>query len=688
MLAALLACAVQAPSAPKTTAPAAVRARSPHADSAPVRSRPQSEAPVGFIWHYPFVDVGTPEIPRSGANVMASRANWGALEPEPGRFDFSGIDRQLAAARAGGYRLMLILECNAFCSPKWVVDRAGAAGELCRDSAGSATGQGPQGGVPRAQSRVFLDLQNAFLHACIGHIRQADPQHTISHYFPGIEWWFPPSWRYAPADVARFRDWLHRRYRTLGALNAEWGSAYGDWNAIGAPELDDRRLFEKGRGGLIPFAHANRQTPGALADWEAFWSDTAAEVIGDLAARVKRLDPTRRTVSFLTLSFANSAEWDYVRWASAPIDKVARAGKSLDALGMQLVACDGDAYRIAAGLDTARKYGRPPMVLDLLDFARGVAIGPRAMRRATLTAVQHGAAGLIYCCWNGAKDFHFHPDWPMDELHGMLAEGRQALKLVEGMHVVPEAALVMPRVPAVEGAGLPEQNDPLSAIGWYKLLESLHVPVDVLTPDDLGRGAPSASKYRWVLVPDCAWLQERAAASLAAYADAGGTLVAGGRLPEVTPSGHAVAAQASWAAQMPDYGREYAGDLIRDNSAGDTPPMFVWGTDSPRRAQVREKASSAIRGALEAAGIAPHVDLRGSGSERISATVLAGRGRRAIFLVNQGAAAATGLSLRVSAAPARVLVDLAPADTHTVRRDRALWLDLPPFERICIVWLR
>ena len=39
-------------------------------------------------------------------------------------------------------------------------------------------------------------------------------------------------WKKKPAMVAGFRDWLHKEYGTLAALNAEWGSAYKTWEQI------------------------------------------------------------------------------------------------------------------------------------------------------------------------------------------------------------------------------------------------------------------------------------------------------------------------------------------------------------------------------------------------------------------------------------------------------------------------
>lgn len=647
--------------------------------------------PVGFIWHYPYVMGGDEKVPASGATVMASRAPWGTLQPGPGRFDFSTLDRELVLARQGGYRLALILECNPFCAPKWVVDEVAAAGQLCRDAAGSSTGQAPFGGMPRASSPVFVARQTAFLKALVEHLRTTDAQHTVVAYYPGIEWWFPPTTRYGPDEVAGFRQWLRRRYGQVGRLNHQWGTNYAGFSDVQPPEIDPSDLFRKGRtglGGVVPTGSGrNATSPGSVSDWGRYWALAAGGTVNGLARRVKRLDRTRKTISFLSFSFARTAEWDYTEWCGTELEQVARRSPDIDILGMQLVASDGDTHRITAGLDLARKHGKPMWDLDLLDFARGVAIGPDAMRQATLEAVQHGARGLVYCCWTGAKDFNFYPDWPMDTVRAMVDEGRQALEATEGYRPAVEAALVLPYIPRPAGKLQPAANDPLSFMGLYKLLGAMHIALDVVSYGDLEANPRMLDRYRWVALPDAAWISGGALSALQRFGSRKGYLLAAGRLPEVFDSGVPVGAGLRADANVRDLGARYAGALVRDNSAGDTPPMFIWGPDTPERAAVREQAHRAIGRFLREEGIRPQVEVD-DGGEGVTCMPMRGSRGDLLFMVRAAGREPKPATLRWRTRATAAMVARCDGVAHrvdVVRDVDGVTVVVPPFARYCVL---
>ncbi len=54
---------------------------------------------------------------------------------------------------------------------------------------------------------------------------------------------------FSPHCQDRYRKWLQRSYRTLDALNAEWGTSYSDWSAIHGARTEDVR----GKANFAPF---------------------------------------------------------------------------------------------------------------------------------------------------------------------------------------------------------------------------------------------------------------------------------------------------------------------------------------------------------------------------------------------------------------------------------------------------
>ena len=135
-----------------------------------------------------------------------------------------------------------------------------------------------------------------------------------------MEWWFPYSFRHAPADVARFREWLKKRYQNIGLLNTNWDAAYTDFNQVTAPRVYVADLWQHKRVGISPLLTldgadgAFKNQAGASFDWFEFWYETAAEYINSLAKIGRQVDATRKFASFLTFSYALPAELDYIQW--------------------------------------------------------------------------------------------------------------------------------------------------------------------------------------------------------------------------------------------------------------------------------------------------------------------------------------------------------------------------------------
>jgi hypothetical protein len=649
------------------------------------------EPPVGFIWHFPFVDVGTDQVKRSGATAMIARVPWGVVERTQGQYDFSSLDRQIEEAERGGYRLVLLLECNPFCVPEWLSRKAQEAGESVMDGAGAA------GREPRTASPLFARAEEEWIRRVLAHVRERDRQRVITHYQAGIEWWFPDSFRYAPADIRRFRGWLQKRYSTIQRLNDNWSSSYRAFEEIQAPRIYTVDLWQNGRQGPGRLRTQDDLSKSAgnydaiSGDWHLFWYETAAEFINFMARLVKKYDSTRPTLSFLTFSFAISSEWDYVQWSAVHLDEVARRGRYLDALGMQLCAASGDPYRITAGLDVARKYGKPLYVLDLLDFTLGVHAGFSRMEKATHAAVQHGATGLFYCCWNGAKDFNFYPDWKIEDLNRMLTDGRRAIRLMQDMKVRSDTALILPILPSPPLDENGYKNDPASFIGWYKLLESLHIPVDVVTLQELERDPSALKGYSRALVPDCAFLPEKAAEQLAAFRRRGGHLFVSERFARFDPARRPLDRETLFRGlafeTLPDYGKRYAGPLIRKSQAGDTPPLTQWRDETPEYAALRRQAAERILTSLRKAAREREIEFLTPG-ERITATLFTGRHRRALYLVNMAEEPAKGERLRwkvARTASVEALADLQPVVCKTRQDGEWLEVALPAFRTSCII---
>jgi hypothetical protein len=646
---------------------------------------------VGFIWHYPFSEVGADAIAASGANAMMARCNWPTIQPDENTFDFTSIRRQLDAARNAGLRVVLLLEFNPFCTPAWLKEKCARAGEDTR-------GYDDQPGtMPQMDSPILREAQREMLVKLKAVLDENDAGSLVTHYMPGIEWWFPPSEQYAARDAEGFHEWLAAKYGIIEQLNARWGAEFGSFDEVPCPALDNTALFAKERQGLDTVHLTYRRdglekeqepsSPIAVCeDWSAYWNEKAADYINSLATLVKEIDPSRPCVSFLTLAWAQFAEWDYVTWSQVRLDSALAAGRDLDAFGMQLCFAAGDSYRLTAGLDMARKYGKPMWDLDLLDFVKGVASGYAAHEKNTHAAIQHGAHSLLYCCWNGATDFNFYPDWPIEQTNRLLSDARAAYALLNGATLVADAAIINPIVASAPGDPTFGRNDVRSLMGWYKIIERLPATVDVVTLRGLENDWAGLKPYRWVLVPDCPYLSDAALARLRAYEEAGGTIIRGGRLGGFHASGKPRLYAAVPGIPFEDLGFQYAGDALpRQAFAGDTPPQMIWRPETDNTHATLAKALTDLRRILTDRGLPPGTTVS-AGTQDIRCTEFRRGTERIIYLVNMDPAPATGLVLtpldtNLHAKSVHADLQDLPAAQHGPA------IELPAFRTSCIVCL-
>jgi hypothetical protein len=426
-----------------------------------------------------------------------------------------------------------------------------------------------------------------------------------------------------------------------GEEPAAW--RFQNWS--GGKRVEARRLASGGRnaGGCLTItvpaeedgSRSYRNLDAAVYDWSIYWYETAADYINRMARLVKKHDPARPCVTYLTFSFAYPAEWDYTQNYGIAPDEVAMRGDDIDQFGMQICAADGDPYRVTACLDLVRKYGKPMWAVDLVDFTSGVHIGYEAMDRVTQSAIQHGAKGIIYCAWHipSVLDYSYHPLMTPPDIQQMLTDARSAVKTIDGLEVAPRAALVEPILPASPKDPEGFKNDYRSFLGWYKLLESLRETFDVVTLREIALGSAKLDRYEYVLLPDCAFLPEAALSELEQYTRRGGRLLTAGRFAQYNEIRIPLSPQSIDRTVLPDYGKTYAGDPVRDTHAGNTPPLLLWREDTPATHSAFREGRAALQSFIRTAGLAPNFELLPDDPE-IRCVEYRGKNITAVYLVN------------------------------------------------------
>jgi hypothetical protein len=230
------------------------------------------------------------------------------------------------------------------------------------------------------------------------------------------------------------------------------------------------------------------------------------------------------------------------------------------------------------------------------------------------------------------------------------------------------------------------KNDFRSFIGWYKLLEGVRETFDVVTLREISLGAAPLDRYRYIVVPDCAYVQEDVVRRLDEYVQRGGQLLTAGRFAERDETGRPLppSPQPVHRTVVPDHGQVYAGDPLRDTHAGNTPPLFLWRADTPATDSARRAGLAALRQIQAAIPRVAEFTLRPDDAP-VSCVQYDGPGVWALYLVNSGRepVPADRLTLKVPAAAETIEVY---ADTQLVDvRISDQTVTLPAFRTSCIV---
>ncbi|MFI7412303.1 beta-galactosidase [Streptomyces sp. NPDC049627] len=436
--------------------------------------------------------------------------SWAKLEPRPGERNFGWLDRLMDLMHAGGIGVVLATPTSS--PPPWMGRLHPET--LPRDEDGRTEWWG---------SRQHFSHSSATYRRYAAAITEDLAARYGSH--PALRMWHINN-EYCTYDwgdeaEAAFRRWLRNRYGTLDALNEAWGTAfwsqgYGDWYEV----LPPRR------------AHYMKN-PTQVLDFKRFTSDALLECYlaeRDIVARHSPHIPV--TTNFM-------AVWqglDAWKWAERE-DVV-----SIDIYPDPRDPFGGQSGALVHDMTRSQARGGPWMVMEQAAGPvnwRGVNHPkPAGLNRLwSLQAVARGADAVCYFQWRqsrqGSEKFH----------SGMVSHaGEHGRTFQEVKRIGAELDLIGrkvadTRVEAAEVAVLLDWNAwwasqqdgrlsseaeyPQVVSAWHRALWEANTTADFAHPEH------DLSAYKLVVVPQLYLMTDAAIDNLVAYAEAGGTVVAG-----------------------------------------------------------------------------------------------------------------------------------------------------------------
>jgi beta-galactosidase len=485
------------------------------------------------------------QIKALGFNTVRCWIDWASGEPVPGEYRLDTLEVLLGLAKDEG--LKVIVQVYMDSAPEWLGRRNPDA--LFVSSNGQAI-------RPESSPGYCLDHPNV-RRADLAFYEAVARRAGASPAFLGFDLWSEPhviNWAnptyiqnpefcFCRNTVARYREWLKKKYGTLEALNAAWYRRHAAWD-----EVEPNRLST-----ILSYTD--------YIDWKHFIADKLAE---DLRARyeaAKRGAPDRVATSHAAGVglFSSPHYWEGQSddWQMAA--QVDYYGTSFYPKHSAFV--DRDVEWRGALLDFARSFGfahgRKGFWIGELQAGFGTialnvspTVTPEDLRIWTWSALARGAKAICTYAYYPMSTGYESGGFGLVHLDGTLTEraktagaiaatvDRHSRLFLDARPVPAEVAVVYNPLshfvggrqraaayggPQGEVAGI--ERD--SLLGIYRALFPTSVPLDYVHADTLT--AADLARYKLVVLPYPLMLAGRTAAELKEYVRAGGALVAEAR---------------------------------------------------------------------------------------------------------------------------------------------------------------
>ncbi|WP_458781069.1 beta-galactosidase [Arthrobacter sp. D3-16] len=437
--------------------------------------------------------------------------SWALLEPEEGRYDFGWLDEVMDNLAGIGVKVALATATAA--PPAWLVRKHPEILPVTAD--GTVLGPGsrrhytPSSAVYRRYAtgitRVLAERYKDHPALALWHVDNELGCHVSEFY--GEE------------DAAAFRVWLERRYGSIDALNAAWGTAFWSQNYASFEEI------------LPPGVAPSTLNPGQQLDFQRFNSWALMDYYRELVAVLREVTPGVPCTTNLMASSATKS-MDYFDWA-----------KDLDVIANDhyLVAADPERQiELAFSADLTRGIagGDPWILMEHSTSAvnwqpRNQPKMPGEMLRNSLAHVARGADAVMFFQWRqsfaGSEKFHsaMVPHGGRDTRVWRevvdLGAALKRLAPVQGSRVESRVAIVFDYEAwwASEIDSKPSQD-----VKYLDLLRAFHRSLFLRgIPVDMVHQSASLEGYDLVLVCTLYSVTDEAAANIAAAASAGATVL-------------------------------------------------------------------------------------------------------------------------------------------------------------------
>jgi beta-galactosidase len=434
--------------------------------------------------------------------------SWARIEPREGEFDFEWLDEVLNGLHAGAIRVDLATATAS--PPPWLTHTYPEV--LPETKEGVRLWPG---------SRQHYCPSSPIYRRLAARLVQRLSERYANH--PALEMWHVNneygchvSHCYCDVSAAAFREWLERKYHSIGALNEAWATSFWSQRYSSFAEI------------YPPRSSPTFSNPTQLLDFDRFSSD---ELLECYLSELRILRAATPDVPVTTNFMGFFKDLDYWKWANE-VDFV--SDDSYPDPGDPRAHIRG---AMAHDLSRSLKHGKSWLLMEQSSSAvnwrpRNAAKAPGQQRAWSYQCLARGADGVLFFQWRqsraGAEKFHsgMVPHigtntrvWREIESLGAELAG---LDRVIGGEVCSEVAIVLDWDSwwALEQRATPAQLSYVETLfAWYEALYRLGVSVDFVRPTD------PLDRYKVVVVPTLLVVSGAAESNLASFVHDGGRLL-------------------------------------------------------------------------------------------------------------------------------------------------------------------
>jgi beta-galactosidase len=430
--------------------------------------------------------------------VRIAEFAWSRIEPEPGRFDWSWLDRAIATLGTAGLKVVM---CTPTATPpKWLVDRDPTV--LALDWSGRPRKFGSRrhycfsSETYRTESaRITTAVAERYGNNDAVGAWQTDNEFGCHD----------TTLSYSDSAAKRFRQWLARRYNDIDSLNRAWGNVFWSMEYRSFEEIDPPNLT------------VTESNPSHRLDYRRFASDEVAGFNKIQTDIIRRLSPGRDvTHNFMAFhtdadAFEISKDLDFASWDNYPLGTLGQSWLPRETKARYLrqghpdmAAFQHDLYR-ACGRGRWWVMEQQPGPVNWANY--NPAPLPGMVRAWTWEAFAHGAEVVSYFRWRqvpfAQEQMHAGLNLPdrSEDVGGQ--EARQVARELAQLGELPPCARAdVALVASFESDWFTEIQPQGREFRWigiafdmYSTLRGLGLDVDFVQPE------ADLSNYKLVVVP-------------------------------------------------------------------------------------------------------------------------------------------------------------------------------------------